>query len=100
LIATTPGGPRRYLRRLDADEIQYQVSGRRRLITQRGILDLEPGDFVRVPLGVSQSSATAEPGRYLSLLSHRELPQVAETTRVADAYSPERLKAVNVEVHS
>jgi mannose-6-phosphate isomerase-like protein (cupin superfamily) len=100
LIATAPGGPRRYLRRLDADEIQYQVSGRRTLITQRGIVELEPGDFVRVPLGVSQASATAEPGRYISLLSHRELPQVAETTRVADAYSPERLAAVNAEVHS
>jgi ethanolamine utilization protein EutQ (cupin superfamily) len=100
LVATTPGGPRRYRRLLDADEIQYQVSGRRTLITQRGIVELGPGDFVRVPLGVSHADATTEPGRYIRLLSHHALPQVAETTRVAEAYSPERLETLNAEVHS
>ncbi|WP_194892708.1 hypothetical protein [Catenulispora pinisilvae] len=100
VVNTTPGGARGYRRILDADEIQYQVSGRRTLITQRGIADLEPGDFVRVPLGVSQADATAEPGQYISLRSHRELPQVAETTRVAEAYSPERLEALDAEVRS
>jgi uncharacterized cupin superfamily protein len=98
-VNTTPGSARRYRRRLDADEIQYQVSGRRTLISQRGLVDLEPGDFVRVPLGVAHASATTEPGHYLSLLSHRELPQVAETTRESQAYAPERLQTLDVEVH-
>lgn len=98
-VATAPGGARRYRRRLDADEIQYQVSGRRTLITQRGIVDLAPGDFVRVPLGIANASVTTEAGSHLSLLSHRELPQVADTTRLAEPCSAEQLEDLDLEVH-
>ncbi|WP_328483404.1 hypothetical protein OHS71_35500 [Streptomyces sp. NBC_00377] len=98
MVATIPGGQRRYRRTLDADEIQYQARGHRTLITQRGIVDLKPGDFVRIPLGISHTSVVTEPGDYVSLLSHQELPQVAETTRTADAYTPELLPSLTVEV--
>ncbi|WP_433566749.1 hypothetical protein ACQP1O_17045 [Nocardia sp. CA-151230] len=84
---------RRYRRTLDADEIQYQISGSRMLLTQRGIVELGPGDFVRVPLGIAHCSIAAEESVHVSLLSHRELPQVAETTRTADMYSSARLAA-------
>ena len=100
LVATVPGGERRYRRTLDADEIQYQANGRRTLITQHGVIDLEPGDFVRIPLGISHASVATKPGDYVSLLSHRELPQVADTSRVADRVSPERLATLSVEVRS
>ncbi|MDJ0105497.1 hypothetical protein QM646_03710 [Rhodococcus erythropolis] len=83
--------PRRYRRTLDADEIQYQAHGRRSVITQRGIVELEPGDFLRVPLGVAHTSVCHEPSRHITLVSHRELPQVAEISRTADPYSPDRL---------
>ena len=99
MVTTTPGGQRRYRRTLDADEIQYQAHGHRTLITQRGILDLEPGDFVRIPLGISHASVVTEPGDYVSLLSHQELHQVAETARTANAYTPEQLPSLTVEVH-
>ena len=97
MVTAEPGGPRRYRRLLDADEIQYQVSGRRTLVSQRGTVELAPGDFVRVPLGVSHTGVATEPSRHISLLSHRELPQVAETTRQAEAGAPSSLDA---EVHS
>ncbi|WP_194820507.1 hypothetical protein [Nocardia sp. XZ_19_385] len=84
---------RRYRRLLDGDTVHYQVSGTRTLISQRGIVALEPGDFVHIPLGVAYTSVNDEPGQYITLLSHRELPQVADTTRTADPYSPERLAA-------
>jgi quercetin dioxygenase-like cupin family protein len=100
VVATAPGGERRYRRTLDADEIQYQAHGRRTLITQHGLTELEPGDFVRIPLGISHASIATETADYLSLLSRNVLPQVAETSRVADQYSPERLVALSVEVHS
>ncbi|MER7692494.1 cupin domain-containing protein [Streptomyces sp. NPDC097610] len=99
LVTTVPGGERRYRRTLDADEIQYQANGRRSLITQHGIIDLEPGDFVRIPLGISHASVATEPGDYVSLLSRSELPQVADTSRTADRYSSERLAALDVELH-
>ncbi|WP_433566738.1 hypothetical protein ACQP1O_16985 [Nocardia sp. CA-151230] len=98
-VITAPSSVRRYRRTLDADEIQYQARGHRTLISQRGIVDLEPGDFVRIPLGIAHSSVTTEPGEYVRLLSHRELPQVADTARTADAYSAERLNSLDSEVH-
>ncbi|MFH8469081.1 hypothetical protein [Streptomyces sp. NPDC017991] len=88
-------GTRRYRRTLDADEIQYQVSGIRTLVTQRGIVELHPGDFVRIPLGLAHTGVTHERSTHISLLSHLELPQVVDAARTADPYSTERLaKAV------
>ena len=95
--ASRPGAQRRYRRTLDADEIQYQVRGHRTLVTQRGVVELGPGDFVRIPLGLAHASVVSEPGEYVVLLSHRELPQVAETTRTAEQYTKDQLIA---EVHS
>lgn len=100
LVTTVPGGERRYRRTLDADEIQYQANGHRTLITQHGLVDLEPGDFVRIPLGISHASVATEAGDYVSLLSRSEVPQVAKTSRTADPYSPERLAALTAEVRS
>lgn len=90
---------RRYRRTLDADEIQYQVSGTRTLISQRGIIDLGPGDFVRIPLGVAYASVATETSQHITTLSHRELPQIAATSRTADPFSPERLAPLTSEVH-
>lgn len=84
---------RRYRRTLDGDEIQYQISGTRTLVTQRGIVELCPGDFVRIPLGVAHTSIAGGPSAHITLLSHLALPQIAETDRTADLYSPERLAA-------
>ncbi|MCS0599709.1 hypothetical protein NX794_00400 [Streptomyces sp. LP11] len=87
------GDGRVYHRTLDADEIQYQISGHRTLITQRGIVELGPGDFVRIPLGLAHTSVTAQDSEHIALYSDRELPQIAETTRTAEPYSPQRLAA-------
>jgi quercetin dioxygenase-like cupin family protein len=97
MAALTPGAERRYRRTLDADEIQYQVRGHRTLLTQRGVVELGPGDFVRIPLGLAHASVVREPGEHVVLLSHLELPQVAETTRTAEQYATDRL---DTEVHS
>ncbi|MEV0079984.1 hypothetical protein AB0H58_26550 [Nocardia neocaledoniensis] len=91
---------RRYTRTLDADEIQYQISGVRTLITQRGFLELGPGDFVRIPLGIAHTSVGHDDGAYLSVHSHRELPQVAETSRTARPCTPEYLDTLAAESSS
>lgn len=88
------GIQRVYRRTLDADQVQYQISGRRTLISQRGIVDLEPGDFVRIPLGVAHASVCAEESRHIGLYSDREFTQVVKTTRTAEPYTPERLAAL------
>ncbi|MFC8381835.1 hypothetical protein [Nocardia sp. NPDC057272] len=79
----TEGETRRYRRNLDADEIHYQISGTRTLISQRGTVELGPGDFVRIPLGIAYTTVSTGAGEYISLLSSTELPQVAQTDRTA-----------------
>ncbi len=82
---------REYRRTLDADEVQYQVSGRRTLVSQRGVAELGPGDLVRIPMGVAHTSFGTEPSEHLSLLADRELVQVAKSTGTAEPCTPELL---------
>ncbi len=83
-----------YTRTLDADEIQYQISGHRTLLTQRGIVELGPGDLIRIPLGIAHANVCVGPAEYIVLQSNRELPQVAESSRAAQPYSPQLLAGV------
>ncbi|MER5883399.1 hypothetical protein ABT160_06185 [Streptomyces sp. NPDC001941] len=82
---------RTYRRTLDADEVQYQISGHRTLVSQRGVVELVPGDLVRVPVGVAHTSFADGPSSHLVLLSARELRQVAPTDRTAEPCTAERL---------
>ncbi|GAA2611927.1 hypothetical protein SMC26_10380 [Actinomadura fulvescens] len=78
---------RTYRTHRDADDIQYQISGRRLLVTQLGVLELEPGDFVRVPVGVAFTSIVTEPSTHLTVLSALTVPQVAEADKTGSALS-------------
>lgn len=82
---------RTYHRTLDADEVQYQVRGRRTVATQRGLVELEPGDLLRLPVGLAHTSISGEEGEYIRVLCDRELPQTGATSKTAEPYSPERL---------
>ncbi|NRQ32176.1 hypothetical protein HII36_10055 [Nonomuraea sp. NN258] len=70
-----------YTRNRDADEVHYQISGHRTLVTQRGTLELEPGDFVRIPVGVAFTSIHDTRNEYLRLASARAIPQLAKATK-------------------
>jgi len=86
---------REYRRHLDVDEIQYQISGRRTLVTQRGTLRLEPGDFVRIPVGCAFASIHAEASAHITLVSTFPIPQFAPTSKTAEpitAAALERLR--------
>ncbi|MDX6741564.1 hypothetical protein [Actinocorallia sp. A-T 12471] len=85
----TAAQPRAYVRHRDAEEIQYQISGRRTLATQRGVVELAPGDFVRVPVGCAFTSVTDDESVSITLLSARPVPQVAPATRKAELTIPE-----------
>ncbi|WNV88948.1 hypothetical protein [Umezawaea sp. Da 62-37] len=87
-VLLPPSDGRAYRRTLDADEVQYQVSGRRTLVSQRGVVELGPGDFVRVPLGVAHTSFSTGPTEHLVVLADRELVQVGETARTARPCTP------------
>jgi uncharacterized cupin superfamily protein len=75
---------RSYIRHMGADEIQYQVSGSRTLLSERGYVTLEPGDFVCIPLGCSFASIAQGDSRHISVLTAERIPPVREASRRAD----------------
>ncbi|MGV0037104.1 hypothetical protein [Mycobacterium colombiense] len=88
----------RYRRTLNADEIQYQISDERYVLTQRGVAHLQPGDFLRIPLGVAHADLCRGPATYLVLQTDSELPQVAEGAGTAQRYLTERLAELRSQV--
>ncbi|QKG27067.1 hypothetical protein [Actinomadura verrucosospora] len=83
-----------YHRHLDADEIQYQVEGVRTLVTQRGAVELVPGDLVRIPRGVAFTGVHRERSVHLAVATAEAMPQVAEATKKARAVTPAELEAL------
>ena len=79
-----PSSVRTYLRHLRADEIQYQVSGSRILVTQHGAVALNPGDFTCIPLGCAFTSITDQESRHISVLTAERVPPAREPTRFFD----------------
>lgn len=64
---------RTYTRHRNADEIQYQVSGTRLLITPNGVVEMTPGTFVHVPVGVAHASIVTGTSRHVTTVSRPRL---------------------------
>lgn len=73
-----------YTRHRCADEIQYQHLGTRTLVTQRGVIEMKPGDFVCIPLGCAFTSIVQGESEHISVLVTEEAPRIAEKSRDAD----------------
>ena len=63
-----------YRRHRCADEIQCQVKGSRTLVTQRGFIKLEPGDFTSIPAGCAFTSIVHEESTHLTVLTRYPTP--------------------------
>ncbi|MCP2338962.1 hypothetical protein [Actinomadura rupiterrae] len=83
-----------YRRVRNAVEIQYQISGERTLVTQRGTVHLVPGDFVQVPVGVAFTSIHREASAHIVLNSARELPRVADATGFGERLPASAIEAL------
>lgn len=79
-----PTSERHYQRRMGADEIQYQAEGTRTIVSQRGVVTLEPGDFTCIPRGCPYANLTDGPSKHISLLTVDTVPAVREPSRLAD----------------
>ncbi len=87
------GSARVYTRHMCADEIQYQFAGTRTLLTQRGAVTLEPGEFVKIPFGCAFSSAAQGDSKHVSVLTSDKTTAVPEPFRTADLNIQEFLGA-------
>ncbi|KAL2424488.1 hypothetical protein ABEF95_011026 [Exophiala dermatitidis] len=82
-----------YRRHSRVEEIQCQITGSRTLITQRGIVQLNPGDFVNIPVGVAFTDHVdgGEESHHISILTRHPCPPKAQVVRQA---SPATWEAV------
>ncbi|MGN8027219.1 hypothetical protein [Microbacterium sp. 22242] len=101
-----------YLRNHNAEEMQYQISGERLLVTQRGMVRLVPGDFVRIPLGVAYTNIVKGASKHIRVCSAKTslqvvdgvecvraaVPQIAESTGEAVPVDFEALAAARAEI--
>lgn len=64
---------RTYTRHRNADEVQYQVEGTRLLVSANGVVEMTPGTFVHLPVGVAFASIASGPTRHLTTVSRHKL---------------------------
>ncbi|KEF59190.1 uncharacterized protein A1O9_04034 [Exophiala aquamarina CBS 119918] len=83
-----------YTRHRLAEEIQCQIKGKRTIISQRGIANLEPGDFVNIPYGVAFTDVVHEDSEHISVLTHNPTPPKAPIARQAHPTSWSAVQAL------
>ena len=83
-MTSLSGGRSEYQRHRVGEEIQYQLEGKRTIVSQNGTVEVQPGDFVKIPRACAFSSQCEGASRYLSLLSVAPLRRVAEVSRRAE----------------
>jgi mannose-6-phosphate isomerase-like protein (cupin superfamily) len=89
-----------YQRHMNVDEVQFQLVGRRTLVTQSGVVDIEPGDFAQVPTGCAHASICGDHSRWLTIVSKLPFEQVAEPTKVGVQRTPDDLALLRSAVAS
>jgi hypothetical protein len=80
-----------YRRHLNCDEVQYQVDGNRYLVTQQGMLELQPGDFVRIPQAIAFADITAGTSHHVTLMSATPLLAVLDPVKTGEKVSTVQL---------
>ena len=64
---------RTYTRHRNADELQYQIDGTRLLVSANGVVEMVPGTFVHLPVGVAFTSIATGPSRHIVTVSRHKL---------------------------
>lgn len=80
-----------YRRHRRADEIQCQISGKRTLISQRGIIHLQTGDFICIPNGVAFTELVHENSTHITVLTFNSPTAKAKIVKSAE---PPTMEAV------
>lgn len=78
LTNVTDDDGRTYRRHRNLDEVQYQVSGTRLLISANGVVEMTPGTFVHLPVGVAFASIAAGSSTHITTITTGKLDSVWE----------------------
>ncbi|MFT4306134.1 MAG: hypothetical protein QM604_04495 [Microbacterium sp.] len=84
---------RTYLRHRNADEVQYQVSGTRLLISANGVVEMTPGTFVHIPVGVAYASIAGSEAVHVTTVTTSKLDCVWDGATESTKWSLEQIEA-------
>jgi hypothetical protein len=87
-----------YNRHRRADAIQCQISGSRTLVTQRGTIEMQAGDYICVPKGCAYTSISRGWCEYIVVLTSEEAPVRATYSKEASETSLDNVDAARKEV--
>lgn len=78
---------REYLRRRNVDEVQYQIEGTRLLVSANGVVEMAPGTFVHIPVGVAHASIVGGSSRHITTVTTGKLTCVWEAATQSSRWS-------------
>ncbi|KAJ5896574.1 uncharacterized protein N7473_005973 [Penicillium subrubescens] len=87
-----------YHRHRRADAIQYQLEGSRTLVTQRGTIELHPGDYICIPKGCAYTNISKSQCQYVVILTSEVAPVKAPYSKAASETTLEKVEAIRKEV--
>ncbi|MFT4229465.1 MAG: hypothetical protein QM602_04170 [Microbacterium sp.] len=82
-----------YRRHRNVDEVQYQIAGTRLLISANGVVELTPGSFVHIPVGVAYASVAKGSSRHITTVTTGKLDCVWEHAAESEQWAHARIEA-------
>ena len=93
LTSITDSDGRTYTRHRNVDEVQYQVTGTRLLVSANGVVEMTPGTFVHLPVGVAYASIVTGTSTHLTTLSRDALECVYDGATESTVWTAEEIDA-------
>lgn len=62
-----------YIRHRNADEVQYQIEGTRLLVSANGVVEMTPGTFTHIPVGVAYTSIVSGASKHITTVTTGKL---------------------------
>lgn len=80
-----------YTRRRNVDEVQYQVEGTRLLISANGIVEMTPGTFTHIPVGVAYASIVHGASKHITTVTTGKLDCVWAEAQDSEQWDAARI---------
>ena len=94
----TDSDGRTYTRHRNVDEVQYQVEGTRLLISANGVVEMTPGTFTHIPVGVAHASIASGRSRHITTVTTGKLQCVWQGAGLSTQWSVEEIDAYREKV--
>ena len=82
-----------YTRHRNVEEIQYQIEGTRLLVSANGVVEMTPGTFVHLPIGVAHTSIVTGDSKHLTTVTTDKLACVWTDAQQSTKWSLEDIEA-------